>query len=100
MYLTRFLQGILHMFDMQVSNLLVHATMLASYATHDFHVLIPIPTRKTDYPCTQICSLVVPRNSYLHVYHYYANEFTLAATLSSTLCQWQLPQAIATFLIM
>ena len=33
----------------------------------------------------QICSQVVPCNSCLHVYQYYASESTLAANLSGTL---------------
>ena len=33
------------MFDAQVSRLLAHATMLASYAARDLYVLTRIPTR-------------------------------------------------------
>ena len=46
-YLARFFarHKELHTFDAQVSRLLVHATMLVSYATRDLYVLTRIPTR-------------------------------------------------------
>ena len=56
-YLARFFarHEELHVFDARVSRLLVHATMLASYAACDLYVLTRIPTRDrfpVQIPCT------------------------------------------------
>ena len=59
----------------------MHVTMLVSYATHDLYMLTHIPTCL----CMQICSQVVSQNSYLHLFHYYVSEITMATTLSATL---------------
>ena len=70
-------------FDARVSKSLAQETMLASYAARDLYVLTHNP-HEIVFPCTKICSRVISRNSYLHTYHYYASEFTLAVTFSIT----------------
>ena len=71
----------LQAFDAQVSRLLVHPTMLTSYAARDLHVLTHIPTRDR-FLCTK--KLIMNRFSQ-YLLACVPSEFTLAATLCGTL---------------
>ena len=83
-----FLQGTknyVQAFDARVSRLLAHATMLASYATHDLYVLTCIPTRDRFPMRANLLTSHFTLYRYLHAYHYCASKFLLAATFSGTL---------------
>ena len=86
-YLARFFarHEKLHMFDAQVSRLLIHATMLESYAAHDLYRLTRIPTRDRFPVHVNLLASHISCNSYLRVYDCYTSEFMLTATLSGTL---------------